>query len=201
MRSKFYFLLGSAIFLMAAASVVAESPKRTEDLQQALGQAASASRGGTPVALTMEAIQELEERKRSLDARERQLNERAKALEIQEKVLKEKLQRMEDLNKKMAERLENFKRDHEERVMKLVAVVETMRPQAAAEYVENLDPELAVEILARIQVPRAARILNPVDRKRSARLTELYAGYRDRVEVESPPAAEGKEEQPISEKM
>lgn len=171
----------------------ADKPKQVE------GKEPEKAKVGTPIALTMEAIQEMEERKKSLDARERILNEKAKAMEIQEKVLKEKLSRMEELNKKMTERLDKFKASHEEKIGKLVSVVETMKPQAAAEYVENLDPDLAVEILTRIQVAKAAKIMNLVDRKKSARLTELYTGYRDKIEeptaapIAPAPGAENKE--------
>lgn len=205
MKSKFFFVIGCGVLLLLAASVVAEDGTKSsgaEAVKKASDKAVSSSpatKSGTPIALTMEAIQELEERKNSLDARERLMNERAKALEIQEKVLKDKLRRMEELNQKMAERLDGFKKNHDEKVTKLVAVVETMRPQAAAAYVEQLDAELAVAILARMQVQKAAKILNLVDKKMSARLTELYTGYRD--SIENAPAAPAVEEKASKEEQ
>jgi flagellar motility protein MotE (MotC chaperone) len=143
----------------------------------------------TPVALSLEAIKELEERRAALDNREKQLNERARDLELQEKILKEKLKKMEELNRKMAERLDVFKKEHEAKLTKLVTVVEGMRPEAAARYVENLDPDLAVEILARMKEQRASKILNLVDKKMGARLTELYTGYRQSIEEPQAPAS------------
>jgi flagellar motility protein MotE (MotC chaperone) len=163
--------------------------------------AAAPVKAGTPIALTVEAIQELEDRKNDLDAREKKINERAKEFEIQEKVLRDKLRRIEALNAKMAERLEGFKKDHEEKLGKLVAVVEIMKPQAAAAYVEQLDPELAVAILTRIQVQKAAKIMNLVDKKLSARLTEMYTGYRDKIKDEVPPAPVASEPQPAKEAL
>lgn len=204
MKSKIYILFVCAFILFMTVSVTAEEEKKATT-QPAAPATPTAPKTHTPIALTVEAIQELEERKKALDAREQQLSERAKALEIQEKVLKDKLRKMEELNQKMSERLDGFKKDHEQKVIKLVTVVETMKPQAAAEYVENLDPELAVEILARIQVVKAAKILNLVDKKKSARLTELYTGYRDKIDDAVAPAAAtpatAKEGQPISGKM
>lgn len=143
----------------------------------------------TPIAITMEAVKELEARKKNLDARELSLNERAKALDIQEKILREKLQRLEELSRKVAEKLDGYKAKHEEKVAKLVTVVEGMKPQSAAEYVENLEPDLAVEILTRINVQRAPKIMNLLDKKKGARLTELYAGYRDRQSMNLPQAS------------
>lgn len=146
-----------------------------------------------PISLSMEAIQELEERKKSLDGRERELDERAKNLEVQEKILRDKLKKMEELTSKMALKLDGFKKDHDQRIGKLVTVVETMRPQSAAEYVENLDPNLAVEILARIQVGKAAKILNLVNKAKGAKLTELYTGFRQAQQDVAAPAPSEKE--------
>jgi flagellar motility protein MotE (MotC chaperone) len=206
MKNKLYVAIVGAIFLLAAASVVVanEPPGKTDPVKgaaTAAKSAPSAAAKGTPIALTMEAIEELDERKKALDARERQLEERAKSLEIQEKLLKEKLSRMEELNKKMAGRLEDFKKDHDGKITKLVTVVETMKPQAAAEYMENLDPDLAVAVLSKIQVAKAAKIMNLVDKKKSARLTELYTGYRDNIEPAAAPAPAGKEALPANTKM
>jgi flagellar motility protein MotE (MotC chaperone) len=203
MKSKLYFGIGCAILLLLAASVVAEETDKAAPVKQAAEKAKAADpvKAGTPIALTVEAIQELEDRKNALDAREKIMNERAKAFEIQEKVLRDKLRRIEELNAKMAERLEGFKKDHEEKVGKLVAVVETMKPQAAAAYVEQLDPDLAVAILTRIQVQKAAKIMNLVDKKLSARLTEMYTGYRDKIRDEVPPAAAATEPQSAKEAL
>lgn len=134
-----------------------------------------------PLAVTPEALQELQARRDSLEKREKELDDRSRALDIQEKLLQEKLRRMEELNQKMAERLESYKNQNDGKVKKLVTMLETMRPQAAASYLESVDPYLAVEVLTRIDVTKAAKVMNLVDKKRSARLTELYAGYRDEI--------------------
>lgn len=202
-------MIGATAACLFAVSVTAEEPKTAaadaskaeEKKEEPKAIPSAAKTTSTPVALTMEAIQELETRKKQLDARERDLEERAKALEIQEKVLREKLRRMEELNKKMAERLDGFKKDHETRVTKLVTVVESMRPQAAADYVSQLDSELAVEILARIQVAKASKILNLVDKKIAAKLTEMYTGYRNALQDAAPSAPAENKEVPATGKM
>lgn len=212
MRSRIFLFMSCMLLFVAAVSLVqAEEEKRPSGAPEAqpadavkkAAEAASAKpeektapaaaapkkEKATPVALTMEAIQELEQRKLSLDAREKALEERARDLELQEKLLKEKLRKMEELNKKMAERLDTYQKDHGGRIAKLVAVVEGMKPDAAAQYVEALDPDLAVEILARMKEQRASKILNLVDKKKGARLTELYTGYRDSVDEPAPAPA------------
>jgi flagellar motility protein MotE (MotC chaperone) len=195
-KNKLLLILSGFVFLVAAASVVMAEEKHDASAVASAAEAAKAepseapkakpaAKKATPVALTMEAIQELEDRKNTLDSRERELTERAKNLDVQEKVLKEKLRRMEELNGKMAEKLDGFKKEHEDKIAKLVAVVEGMKPAAAAEYVENLEPELAVEILGRMQVVKASKLLNLVDKKKSARLTEMFTGYRDSLKDSS----------------
>lgn len=200
MKSRFFLITTCLIaFVVAVSMVKAEEPKKAAEkpaaesaepkgaeVKKAVDQAAAVADAnapkkpsGTPVALTMEALQELEDRKVALDAREQQMNERTRDLELQEKILKEKLKKMEDLNKRMADRLDKFKKDHDDRIAKLVTVVEGMKPEAAARYVEALEPELAVEILARIKETKASKILNLADKKMGAKLTELYTGYRE----------------------
>lgn len=164
MKSKILAAVAAAFILLPAARVLA------------------AENRGTPIAVTAEALQEFENRKKELDAREKELADRSKSLDMQEKILQEKLRKMEELNKKMADRLEVYKKEHEERITKMVSMVEAMKPQAAAEYVENLDPNLAVELLARLETKRAAKILNLADKKKTARLSELYTGYRDSIQ-------------------
>ncbi len=190
MKSSFFLLTGCGLMFLAAISLVQakdpvqdSAPKKDAAIKPvAAAAAAKPAKTQTPVALTLEAIQELEERKNALDLRERLLDERKQELDLQEKLLKEKLAKIEALNQKMAEKLDGFTKEHDQKITKLVTVVETMRPQAAAEYVENLDPELAVQILTRIQVAKAAKILNLVNKKQSAQLTELYTGYRQTME-------------------
>lgn len=191
MKSRLLLVSGCLLLFMAAVGLVrAEDTPKADSVQKAAEKAAEAKpapkKSSGPLALSAEAIQELEDRKVALDTREKQLNERAHDLEIQEKLLKEKLQKMEELNRKMAERLDGFKKDHEGRIGKLVTVVEGMKPDAAARYVEALDPELAVEILARIKEVKASKILNLVDKKMGAKLTELYTGYRENMDDAQP---------------
>lgn len=206
MKSRIFLVTGCVLLLVAAVGLVraeettkpAEAAKPAEGadaVKKAAEEAAKApaKKSAAPLALSADAIQELEERKTALDQREKQLSERAHDLELQEKLLRDKLKKMEDLNRKMADRLDVFKKDHEERVEKLKTVVEGMKPDAAARYMEALDPELAVEILARINVTKASKILNLVDKKMGARLTELYTGYRESVDDPASSPASAKE--------
>ena len=178
-RKTIYLIMIPVLSALIALNVVAEDKGEKESKAPAASE--PAAKTSTPIALTVEAIQELERRKAELDARDRELAERSKALEIQEKLLKEKMAKMEELRQKMSERLDTFKKEHEGKIAKLVTMVEAMKPQSAAEYVENLDADLAVEILGRIQVTRAAKIMNLVDKKKGARLSELYAGYLENI--------------------
>ena len=65
-----------------------ETKAGAEDVKKAVEQAGKNGKksASTPLALTPEAIQELEQRKAALDLKEKQLAERARDLELQEKL-------------------------------------------------------------------------------------------------------------------
>jgi flagellar motility protein MotE (MotC chaperone) len=196
MKSRIFLIVVCMFFFVAAVGFVraedSAKPEATpaDSVKQAVDNSTKTvqKKSSPSLALSADAIQELENRKVALDQREKQLNERAQDLDLQEKILREKLKKMEELNKKMAERLDSFKKDHDDRIEKLKSVVEGMKPDAAARYVEALEPDLAVEILARIQIQKASKIMNLVDKKLGARLTELYTGYRDSIDDPKPDA-------------
>ena len=137
-----------------------------------------------PLALNVEGMKELEQRERTISEHEKEIAERERAVLVQEKILQIKLKRIEEVSQKMASRLDKFKEESESKVVKLVTMLETMKPDAAAAYVEQVDPNLAVEVMARINVTKAAKIWNKMDKKISARLTELYTGFRSRIDKE-----------------
>ena len=144
------------------------------------------AKSSPPLALTQEGLRELEARERAVSEKEKEIAEREESVQVQERVLQNKLKRIEEVSKQMAGRLDKFKADAEGKVAKVVAMLESMKPDAAAAYVENVDPFLAVEIMARINTQKAAKIWNKMDKKISARLSELYTGFRTRIEKEVP---------------
>ena len=135
-----------------------------------------------PLELDELAVLELEERERRIEEKEKQLEERMQAVAVQEKVLQNKLKRIQEITQKIAERLDNFQKASTGKVEKLVTVIEKMKSGEAAKFFENMDPYLAVAVLARIDVQRAAKIMNQMDKEISAKLSELYTGYRSRME-------------------
>lgn len=183
MKLKSFFLLGLIMVSGPFISFAKEEQKKQEaDAPAPVAKPKVDKASSEPLAVTPEALQEFQARRETLDRREKELADKERALDVQDKLLQEKLRRMEELNKKMADRLELYKGEHEGKIKKLVTMVETMKPAAAAPYLETVEPFLAVEVLTRIDVTRAAKIMNLVDKKKSARLTELYAGYRDNAD-------------------
>ncbi len=181
--------LVSLILLVSVPTAVAKTEadegtkvdKAAKESSEDKGRAPTMSKKSTALALSAEAISELESKQRQLEEREKALDERSEAISVQERILQEKMRRIDKISKKMAERLDQFKARSQEKITKLVSVVEGMKPDAAAKFFESVDPNLAVEVLTRIDTKRASKILNKVDKDRSARLSELYTGYRSKL--------------------
>lgn len=122
-------------------------------------------------------LKSIDAKKVSLDDKEVQLNDREKAIQKREQDLDEKIRKLENLRASIRQDMDEQKKNNEERVIKLVAVFETMTPKSASGVLETLDDGLAVEVLKRIETKRMAKILNIMDKARSAKLSELMTGY------------------------
>lgn len=178
------FIVGCELHAAENASDVPASNSENIEESEDANREPSMAKKAPVLALSREAINEIEIRQAQLQEQEKILQEREESIKIQEKILSEKMKRIELISEKMAERLDSFKQRSQEKIGKLVSVVEGMKPDAAAKFFESVDPNLAVEVLTRIDTQRASKILNKVDKERSARLSELYTGYRSKIEKE-----------------
>lgn len=120
---------------------------------------------------------DLEQKRVALEERQRVLEDQDNRLKEREKDLDKKIKEMERLRSAIAGELDAQKKTNEERVVKMVAVFETMSPKSASGVLETLDDWLAVEVLKRMDVKRVAKVMNIMDKTRSARLSEMLTGF------------------------
>jgi flagellar motility protein MotE (MotC chaperone) len=146
-------------------------------LLAAIAQVARADEHAGSAVSISEHAQKLEEKERALSQREMAIVERERLLEQREKDLDSRIQKLEALRATIQGEFEEQRKANEERVVKLVQVMETMTPKSASGVLENIDDSLAVEVLKRLETKRMAKILNIMDKNRSARLSELMTGY------------------------
>lgn len=117
-------------------------------------------------------IQEVKERKASLDKREKDIAAKEQELKARETALGEEVKKLEEIRNEITglRIIENKKR--EERVAKLIETMEKMSPQAVAKMINKINDDLAVEAMSKISTERLAKIMNALDPVRSSALSE-----------------------------
>ncbi|MCC6137123.1 MAG: hypothetical protein IT287_00700 [Bdellovibrionaceae bacterium] len=122
-------------------------------------------------------IQYLEERKKTLDEKEKQLKDLEEKLQLEKVALEKKVEELEVKRRDIASKLEGRVQEDEESVKKLVDMYSNMKPQSAAQVIASLDDELAINILKRMKKQEAGSILNYMPPQKAKLLSEKYTGY------------------------
>ncbi|MGE4234026.1 MAG: MotE family protein [Bacteriovoracia bacterium] len=151
------------LFMLAVLSTISKA--KAEEEQQAEDKA------------YLKLLREVDKKRDELDAKDRELKDREKRIEAREQEFDRKLKEMERLRLEISGELEGQRKKNEEKVGKLVTVLETMSPKSASGVLENLDEWLAVEVLKRMDSKRLAKIMNIMDKAKTAKLSELLTGY------------------------
>jgi flagellar motility protein MotE (MotC chaperone) len=171
---------GAVVTVMAETQPPADSKFGEKPAEPTRSDAQGSAEPLAPQAGTCQAeaavLDELRARRSELEARQKAMDAREADLAAREKALDEELKRVAQVRDEIT-RLEGAnKKDHEEKVAKLVETLETMSPKAASQMVAQLDEGLAVAAIARMSTPRLAKILNVMEPAKSSRLTETMAG-------------------------
>lgn len=180
--ARIFFRMVCALVLVLAVVEIAwvrhaQSAEEPKTVEQGTS-AAAAEKTTTAAPAKSEAVaQELENKRLAIEDRERTVEDRELRLKEREKELDKKIKEMEHLREVVSGELEGQRKNNEERVVKLVAVFETMTPKSAASVFETLDDWLAVEALKKMDVKRVAKIMNIMEKTRSAKLSEMLTGY------------------------
>lgn len=146
----------------------------TKDARSAEGHEVSVVSSGENI---QSVAAELDARRTQLEQKEKDLAERDRRIAEREKELDSKILKLENLRAAVSGELEVQRKNNEERVIKMVNVLETMTPKSAAGVMESLDDGLAVDVLKRMDVKKVAKVMNIMDKARSARLSEQMTGY------------------------
>jgi flagellar motility protein MotE (MotC chaperone) len=121
-------------------------------------------------------IEDLKKRNEELEARAKQLEAREAEFKAKEVALDEELKRLEKVRSEIDAANGVVRKENEEKVAKLVAMLETMSPKAASQMVATIDDALAVAAMSRMTTPKLAKIMNVMEPGRSSKLAELLAG-------------------------
>ncbi|MEM6901983.1 MAG: hypothetical protein AAF556_01925 [Pseudomonadota bacterium] len=123
-------------------------------------------------------LQELSERRQSLNDRERGLDQRAALLDAAEARFEEKLTELTGLRDQISQLLEQHSDQQEAQLQSLVQIYESMKPKDAARIFDTLDMDVLLDVIARMQQVRSAAVLAEMQPNRAKDVTLQLADRR-----------------------
>lgn len=162
-----------------------------DPLPQAAQQAPVPTEPATPVAedprpqqtaplsqAELEVLQQLTERRKVLDERERTTAERASLLQAAETRIDQKIQELQDL-KATLEQLTKLRDEQEEvKILSLVKIYETMKPKDAARIFQELELETLLLVVDRMKERKLAPVLAEMNPNKAMEITVELARLR-----------------------
>lgn len=124
-------------------------------------------------------LQELSQRRETLDKREQDLDTRDGMLAAGEKRLDEKIVELKDLQGKIQGLLKTYNDQENSKLKSLVKIYENMKPKDAAPIFEQLDMDTLLDIVERMKEAKVAPILAQVNPAKAKEITDELAQRRE----------------------
>ena len=126
-------------------------------------------------------LEDLRNRRSSIESREQTMSERAAGLAAAEKRLADRVNELTELQLRL-QGLEKDLKDHDEANWQgMVKTYETMRPREAATIFNALDKPVLIEVLDRMKPAKAAPVLAAMDTEKARQVTADLATRRTRA--------------------
>lgn len=122
------------------------------------------------------AVEDLNQQREKLQAREKELAAKEAELKALEQAVNEEFKKLDQARSDIAKIEGLKKKENQEKVAKIVETLETMSPKPASALLSSLDEPLAVTAMEQMSTQKLAKIMNIMEAGRSSRLTELLAG-------------------------
>lgn len=120
-------------------------------------------------------LQELGERRKALDGRERKLDQRAVLLKAAEQRLVEKQEDLKKIRQEIKKLLNIKEKEEAERLNRLVAIYSNMKPKDAAKIFNDLDMTVLIDVMQSMKERKIAPIVAAMDAERARLLTKQLA--------------------------
>lgn len=156
--------------------------KETVELSEVLKKGDDGINGqaaGNPNAFTQSEIlilQELAERRETLDARSKEIDKRAIQLKVAEDEIEKKLAQLKIYEQKLEKLIGNYNKQEQEKVDALVKLYSTMKPKDAARIFNTLDMDITVAILKGMKPAVSSAILAQMQSERAKAVTSELIG-------------------------
>lgn len=126
-------------------------------------------------AVKMEVFQDLAERRKELEAKEREFVTREALLKAAEQELDRKYQELNQLRGELEELLQEQSDEEKARIDSLVKIYEGMKPKDAARIFDTLDLDILTSVVSKMSERKLSPILAAMNPERARTLTILLA--------------------------
>jgi flagellar motility protein MotE (MotC chaperone) len=179
---------GRVAFDASNAMAAGDAPKVAASKTESAAQAASGPNTGPPMCLPVDLakeagisaaefrlLQSLQERRQTLDSRERDIVTRENVIKAADGRIGERLASLKLVEANIQKLLDQVDEQEAARIAALVAVYEKMKPKDAARIMEGLDEEVLIKIAQRMKTQSMALVLANMTGERARRVTQRLA--------------------------
>lgn len=126
----------------------------------------------------LDVLQKLQERRATLDARERDIERREALQKAAENQIERKITEMKTLQSTIEGLLRQYNDQEDAKMRSLVKIYENMKPKDAAKIFEQLEMPIMLEVVERMKEQKVAPILAEMDPAKARTLTSELAQRR-----------------------
>lgn len=126
----------------------------------------------------LDVLQKLQERRGTLDVREKDIEKREALLKAAEDQIDRKVAEMKTLQNTIEGLLRQYNDQEDNKMRSLVKIYENMKPKEAAKIFEQLDMSIMLEVIERMKEQRVAPIMAEMDPSKAKAVTAELAQRR-----------------------
>ncbi len=119
----------------------------------------------------IELLQQLSERRRSLEDREQELEMRTGLLTAAESRIDKKIKELNNLRVTIASNIKTYDEQQDAKLLSLVKIYENMKPKDAARIFENLELDTLLEVAERMKERKLAPIMAKMNAEKAREMT------------------------------
>ncbi len=131
-------------------------------------------------------LQQLSERRATLDQQTAELAQREALLKATEKRLDDKIAKLADMQKAIAAADQKHNQEEDARTQSLVKIYETMKPKDAAQILEQLDMPVALTLIGHMKESKTAPVLSAMTPAKAKAITTALAAMHSQPDAPKP---------------
>ncbi len=126
----------------------------------------------------IDVLQQLLDRRQTLDARAEQLDNREGLLQAAELRIDDKIGELKEIQQTIKDYLKQHDKEEEAKLKSLVKIYETMKPKSAARIFERLEMAILLDVIERMKEAKVAPIIAQMDPVKAEAVTTELAQRR-----------------------